>query len=150
MLRAVGTHNQFSRGAPLDADVGGSIGQHTLRAVIDGKAEFCRQAARACLKRLLELRRKRSGLIACSRERRNQDVTSRFRFGIRIEQAQPRELFDEGRMTFVADAPDLEVGPARQIDQAVAIPLRKLRDAVCLRRIEPAGARAHANHKPVA
>src|SRR5258706_13934749 len=53
-------------------------------------------------------------------------------------------------MTFRNDPADLQIGPPRQIDQAVAISIGKIGDTRGLRRGKPAATWAKANHKAIA
>src|SRR5579864_7108257 len=53
-------------------------------------------------------------------------------------------------MAGIADAPDLEVCPAGQVDEAISVFLGKRREPDRLLRIDPAAVRPDANHEPVA
>src|SRR6266702_6694861 len=53
-------------------------------------------------------------------------------------------------MAGVADAPDLEIGAAGHVDQAVAMTPGQMRKPGNLRRVEPSAERAHADHEPIA
>src|SRR6185503_21055947 len=59
-------------------------------------------------------------------------------------------FLDQPYMARLADAPDLQIRPVGEFDQAVAMPCREFRYSRRLPCIDPAAARADTDHEPIA
>ncbi|MHC2505125.1 hypothetical protein ACVII1_000363 [Bradyrhizobium elkanii] len=149
-LCAIGTYQQSAAAIALDPDIGGCTRQHPRIAVIDCEAELGWKIKRGTGKPLLKLGRKRARLVGGSPERRHQNVALCLGIRVCVQQPELSEPVDQGRITFIADAADLEIGAAGQVDQAVAVSRRQLGDSRRLRGVQPSGARANAHHEAVA
>src|SRR5579872_254243 len=149
-FRAFRAHDQLSSFTAFDPHVGRGVRQHALTPAIDRKAEFGGKTDGSGRERALRFNCDQTCLVARLPEWRDDKIAPRFGVGIGIEQSELREPLDERGKARLANTPDLQIGAAGQIDQAVAVPLTQLGNTRRLHRIDPAEWRADANQEPVA
>ena len=143
-------------GAGVAADVGRHVAERQRAAVADRDAELRRQVGEAGLGGQPRFQRRDGGPdVEGARgvephEGRDEHVAPRFGAGIGVEQAARVELDREGRKPVFRDAADLQVGPGRQVEQAVAVTGRRSRDGAGLQQGEAGTARLHPHDQPVA
>ncbi|MGC0324598.1 hypothetical protein ABIG06_005227 [Bradyrhizobium sp. USDA 326] len=147
---AIGPHQETTQAIALDAYVGGIASQNARPSVVDGEAELGGKRQAAIGKRLLQLGGERLCFVAAAPERRHQNIAPGFDLGVGVEQRQLRKTVEQRKMALLLDAPDLEIGPARHINQAIAVPSGELGKPGNLCGFEPPAERAHAHHEPVA
>jgi hypothetical protein len=123
-LRAVRADNESTVGAAFDPDIGRRLRERATRAAVDGEAELFGKPQRSHSKRALQLGRKRMCVVAFAPERRNDDIALRFHSLIVVDQSEPIETDHKRFMTLLANAANLQVGAAREINQSIAVSLR--------------------------
>jgi hypothetical protein len=121
-----------------------------LASASDGETELCGKIERALSEGLFEFGSQRLRLVTNIPERRHQNVAPAFDIGIGIEQPQQCKSIEQSAMALFTDAPDLEVGAARHVDETVAVAFCEFGKPGNLRHVEPSAERAHAHHEPIA
>ncbi|VVC54705.1 hypothetical protein RHAL1_01604 [Beijerinckiaceae bacterium RH AL1] len=139
--------------APVEAHVGGHIGERRGAAVVDQEAELGRQ--RMQRRHLDEPRLERGderadvGPVVQSGERARHHVAHGLGRGFAIDEAERPQRVDQRRQRGVAHAAHLQVGARREVELAVAVAGGEVGDRPRGRGGQDAAGRPHAHDQPV-